>query len=260
LILLTSIVGCGDDGDDPAPTDSGDVAADVPTPEDGADVVVADGDQPPDVVQGDIECAPKFSKTCQDAGTVVWLASCGNEGVIYELCGKEKVCQFGQCNEICYTNDKKECHNNNVFWFDSCGNSEGVAEMCQEGQWCVDAACVDADYSGTWTVTADPDKQHGGLLGQVMYAGGDAQLEIADGQVTLTFPDRSYTGALTENAFVLTAKYTEEGPPVLSHVSELTAEFATGEQFFGVEKDTVSSEGSPTGPALVWNLTGAKKL
>ncbi len=263
LIAAAAIfcVACG--GDDPevvdAPVDDvAEVEDDGPTPDPGPTPDVDDSD-PGSVDPGEVECTPKYGKACQD-NTSIWVDSCGNPGVVHEICGDDKTCEGGECQEVCDSHASQKCQGGNLFWFDSCGNPEDVAQACE--QWCADDTCVTGTLDGTWLVTAEPGSQQLGAVGAVEYGPRTATITIVGAEVTMTVdvgvPQAIYKGSIVDQKLDLAAQWADPGPPPLEHEATFQAELTGPAQFHGVEVDTVTSQGSPQGK-LVWNVTGKKQ-
>ncbi|MFT7624882.1 MAG: hypothetical protein ACI9WU_004073 [Myxococcota bacterium] len=256
-------MGCGAESTDP-PTDSADTAstgAEDATESDAeapADTSEASDDGPPRT--GDVACTEKYGKACTQDNSVIWVDSCGNPGVVFELCGSTKVCAGGGCQETCEPHAEQKCQGGNLFWYDSCANIEEVAVAC--AQWCENDVCVEGTLDGTWLVTAEPGQQQLGGAGQVSYGQRTATVVIDGSDVTASFdvgsPNAQLTGTIDDQTLTLSGSWAEVGPPALEHDVTFEAQLTGPTVFFGVEQDTVTSLGVAQGK-LVWNVQGSKQ-
>jgi hypothetical protein len=216
---------------------------------------------PPNDANGD--CITHFKKACTE-DSVYWYDSCGNKEDLVETCPEEFSCAQGACNDPCVPQSVQKCVEDAVYWFDSCDNKQTVALQCTDEQFCQQNSCVEASFSGTWEVTANPDEQALPGFWTASYAPRKLVITVDGDTVTAAVLNENtvYTGTREGKTATLEASYVESGSagaPATTHASKLTLTLASPGLFLGMDIDTMSADmgqGPTTLGKMIWNITG----
>ncbi len=249
-----------------------------------AGAVLCNADNTPCTVDdrcNDGVCKPGKVKPCDDqnpcTGAVCWPStgkcnfppladgtSCGANGA---------VCKAGKCQAGCVPKVKQLCHKGNVVWFDACDKPGDIAQACQGNEFCSDAACAPGKFNASWLVTANPDTQPLGLLGNAkfpptLYTFTVAQDGSAVAATTFGGQKYLYKGKLTGKTFEGNGGYSDTSSGLtISHQIKLLWTFAaaspaTGKPlpdvFTGLIYDTLDIPflGKQT---LIWKVSGVRQ-
>jgi hypothetical protein len=145
----------------------------------------------------------------------------------------------------------------------SCGDDGcGGFCKCSDGLACVNEVCEgqqDDPWTGTWTVTANPNTQSLGGLGSASFIPTDLVLVVdgvsASGTVNNGGQVVQYTGTATDSTLSLSASFTDAAGILHQETWSLTLVDPTKAE--GVMDENLSVFGFPF--ALTWNVTAVKK-